>query len=49
MKYAKNQVNFTINIIIDNKIYTDYLLGVSDKFNGFDEVDCLLNYHLLEE
>ena len=37
------------NIIIDNKIYTDYLLGLSDTFNGFDGVDCLLNYHLLEE
>ena len=37
------------NIMIDNKIYTDYLLGLSDTFNGFDGVDCLLNYHLLEE
>lgn len=37
------------NIKIDNKIYTDYLLGISDTFNGFDGVDCLLNYHLLEE
>jgi len=36
------------NIIIDNKIYTDYLLGLSDTFNGFDGVECLLNYHLLE-
>ena len=37
------------NIIIDNKIYTNYLLGLSDTFNGFDGVDCLLNYNLLEE
>jgi len=37
------------NIIIDNKIYDNYLLGISDTFNGFDGVDCLLNYHLLEE
>ena len=37
------------NIIIDNKIYNNYLLGLSDTFNGFDGVDCLLNYHLLEE
>ena len=37
------------NIIIDNKIYSNYLLGLSDTFNSFDGVDCLLNYHLLEE
>ncbi|MBQ8902380.1 MAG: sigma-E processing peptidase SpoIIGA [Bacilli bacterium] len=37
------------NIIIDNQIYTDYLLGLSETFNGFDGIDCLLNYHLLEE
>lgn len=37
------------NIEIDNKIYTNYLLGLSDTFNGFDGVECLLNYHLLEE
>lgn len=37
------------NVVIDNKIYTEYLLGLSDTFNGFDGVDCLLNYHLLEE
>lgn len=36
------------NIIIDNKVYTEYLLGLSDTFNGFEGVDCLLNYHLLE-
>ena len=37
------------NIIIDNKSYSKYLLGLSDTFNGFEGVDCLLNYHLLEE
>lgn len=37
------------NINIDNKIFDNYLLGLSDTFKGFDEVDCLLNYHLLEE
>jgi len=37
------------NIKIDNKIYNNYLLGISDTFNGFEGVDCLLNYHLLEE
>lgn len=37
------------NVIIDNKIYTNYLLGLSDTFNGFDGVECLLNYHFLEE
>jgi len=37
------------NVVIDNKIYTEYLLGLSDTFNGFDGVECLLNYHLLEE
>ncbi len=37
------------NIKIDNKIYTNYLVGLSDTFKGFDEVECLLNYHLLEE
>lgn len=37
------------NIIIDNKVYNNYLLGISETFNGFDGVECLLNYHLLEE
>lgn len=37
------------NITIDNRVYTNYLLGLSDDFKGFDEVDCLLNYSLLEE
>ena len=36
-------------IEIDNKIYNNYLLGLSDTFIGFDGVECLLNYHLLEE
>ena len=37
------------NIEIDNKTYTNYLLGLSDTFNGFDEVECLLNYNLMED
>lgn len=37
------------NIIIDNKEYNNYLLGISNTFNGFEEVECLLNYNLLEE
>lgn len=37
------------NIIMNNRVYTNYLLGLSDTFTGFDGVDCLLNYHLLEE
>jgi len=35
------------NIIIDNKTYTNYILGLSK--NKFDNFDCLLNYSLLEE
>ena len=37
------------NIMIDNKTYNNYLLGISDTFNGFDNINCLLNYHLLED
>ncbi len=37
------------NIQIDNKVYTNYLLGLSSEFTGKDETDCLLNYHILEE
>ncbi len=37
------------NIIVDNKTYNNYLLGLSENFKGFDEVECLLNAHLLEE
>ncbi len=37
------------NIKVNEKVYTNYLLGLSDTFKGFDEVECLLNYHLLEE
>lgn len=37
------------SITIDNIEYTNYLLGLSDTFNGFDNVECLLNYHLLED
>jgi len=36
-------------IEIDSKTYNNYLLGLSDTFTGFDGVECLLNYHLLEE
>lgn len=36
------------SIKIDDEVYTDYLLGLSDSFNGFDGVECLLNYHILE-
>ena len=35
------------NIIIDNKKYNNYLLGLSD--NDFLDFDCLLNYHIMEE
>ena len=37
------------SIEVGNKQYTNYLIGLSDTFKGFDNVDCLLNYHLLEE
>ncbi len=36
------------NIIVDNKIYNNYLLGISNDFKGFDNINCLLNYHLWE-
>ena len=36
------------NIIVDNKVYNNYLLGISNDFKGFDNVNCLLNYHLGE-
>lgn len=37
------------NIIVNDKEYHNYLLGLSDTFHGFENVDCLLNYHLLED
>ncbi len=37
------------NISVDNKLYDNYLLGLSSDFLGFEGVDCLLNCHLLEE
>lgn len=37
------------SIRVDNKEYQNYLLGLSDTFVGFDGVECLLNYHLMEE
>ena len=36
------------NIKIDNVIYNNYLLGLSDDLKSND-FDCLLNYHLLED
>ena len=36
-------------IIIDNKIYDNYLIGLSDNKINIDGVDCLLNYKLMEE
>jgi len=37
------------NIVVDEKEYNNYLLGLSDTFVGFDGIECLLNYQLLEE
>ena len=37
------------NIIINNKEYKNYLLGLSSDFKSSEEYDCLLNYYLLEE
>lgn len=34
-------------LIIDNKEYTNYLLGLTDS--SFNDFDCLLNYHIMEE
>lgn len=36
-------------IIINNKIYDNYLIGLSDNKINIDGVDCLLNYKLMEE
>ena len=36
-------------LFIDNIQYNNYLLGLSQDFKGFDGVDCLLNYKILEE
>ena len=36
------------NIIVDNKIYHNYLIGISDEFQEFDNINCLLNYNLWE-
>jgi len=36
-------------IIIKDKIYTNYLIGLSDNKINIDGVDCLLNYKLMEE
>jgi hypothetical protein len=32
---------------IDNKEYSNYLLGLIDS--NFNDFDCLLNYHIMEE
>ena len=37
------------NVLIDNKNYDNYLLGLTDEFKRIEECDCLLNYHLMEE
>lgn len=37
------------NIIINNKVYDGYLLGLSDEFKMNDGVNCLLNYNLWEK
>lgn len=37
------------HIIINGKIYTNYLIGLSDNKISIDGVDCLLNYRLMEE
>jgi len=36
-------------IIINNKIYNNYLIGLSDNKINIDGIDCLLNYKLMEE
>ncbi|MBQ6687574.1 MAG: sigma-E processing peptidase SpoIIGA [Bacilli bacterium] len=36
-------------IVIENKIYTNFLVGLSDNKINIDGVDCLLNYKLMEE
>lgn len=36
------------NIVIDNKTYNNYLLGFTNHTFS-DGIECLLNYHLLEE
>ncbi len=36
------------NIIIDDKVYTNYLLGISENFKEVSGSECLLNYHLIE-
>lgn len=36
-------------VIIEDKIYTNYLIGISDNKINIDGVDCLLNYKLMEE
>lgn len=37
------------HIIIQDKVYTNYLIGLSDNLINIDGVDCLLNYKLMEE
>ncbi len=37
------------HIIIENKVYNNYLIGISDNKINIDGVDCLLNYKLMEE
>ena len=37
------------NIEVNGKVYENYLLGLSDTFKMQDDIECLLNYHLIEE
>ena len=46
-KYMVNNISIK-NIIINNKVYNNYLVGVIDNIQD-DNIECLLNYHLLEE
>ena len=38
-----------LSIEIDGKVFTNYLIGLSNKSFNIDGIDCLLNYKLLEE
>lgn len=37
------------NIIVNNKVYNNYLLGLSEDFKSSDGVECLLNEKILED
>ena len=38
-----------LNIEIDGKVFTNYLIGLSEDKFSIDGIDCILNYKLLEE